>query len=210
MATLVLSAAGAAVGGLFGPVGIAIGRAVGAIAGYAIDQSLFAEHQTVKTGRLADLDIQTSREGAPMPRVYGRVRIAGQIIWATHFEEEVSKEKQGGKGGSSGTTVKRYSYYGNFAVGLSEGPIDRIGRVWADGRPFNMAAATYRIYTARTARIATASSRRSRVRGRRRPIGAPPTSSSSGCRSRNSATGFRCSPSRWSAPSGSWRERCGR
>ena len=82
-----------------------------------------------------------------MPRVYGRVRIAGQIIWATRFEEEVSKEKQGGKGGSSGTTVKRYSYYGNFAIGLSEGPIDRIGRVSANGRPFNMAAATYRIYT---------------------------------------------------------------
>jgi len=147
VATLVLSVAGAAVGGLFGPVGVAIGRAVGAIAGYAIDRSLFAEHQTVKTGRLADLDIQTSREGAPMPRVYGRVRIAGQIIWATRFEEEVSKEKQGGKGGSSGTTVKRYSYYANFAIGLSEGRIDRIGRVWADGRPFNMAAATYRIYT---------------------------------------------------------------
>ncbi|SDB31637.1 baseplate multidomain protein megatron [Bauldia litoralis] len=148
MATLVLSAAGAAVGGLFGPVGAALGRAAGAAAGYAIDQSLFSERRTVESGRLGDLDIQTSREGAPIPRVYGRVRIAGQVIWATRFEEEVSKETQGGgKGGSSGgTTVKTYSYYANFAVALCEGRIDRINRVWADGRPFNMVAADFRIH----------------------------------------------------------------
>ncbi|MCB1494163.1 MAG: glycoside hydrolase/phage tail family protein [Bauldia sp.] len=146
MATLVLSSAGAAIGGLFGPVGAALGRAAGALAGYAIDQSLFGEKRTVEQGRLGDLDIQTSREGAPMPRVYGRVRIAGQVIWATRFEEEVSKETSGGKGGSSGSTVKTYSYFANFAVGLCEGRIDRIGRVWADGRPFNMVAADFRIH----------------------------------------------------------------
>ncbi len=147
MATLVLSAAGAAVGGLFGPVGAALGRAAGAIAGYAIDQSLFGDKRTVKSGRLADLDIQTSSEGAAIPRVYGRMRIAGQVIWATHLEEEVSKENSsGGKGGSGGTTVKTYSYFANFAVGLCEGRIDRIGRVWADGQPFNMVSADYRIY----------------------------------------------------------------
>lgn len=146
MATLLLSAAGAAVGGLFGPIGVALGRAAGAAAGYAIDQSLFGQHNTVKTGRLADLDIQTSREGATIPRVYGRVRIAGQVIWATRFEEEVTKEQQGGKGGASGTTVKTYSYFANFAIGLCEGRIDGIGRVWADGKPFDMPKANVRIY----------------------------------------------------------------
>ncbi|WP_421724225.1 baseplate multidomain protein megatron [Bauldia sp.] len=153
MATLLLSTAGAVVGGLFGPVGVAIGRAAGAIAGYAIDQSLFGpEQQTLETGRLSDLDVQSSREGAPMPRVYGRVRVAGQVIWATRFEEEVTEEttggggKGGGGGGGNETTIKRYSYYANFAVGLCEGKIDRVGRVWADGRPFNMAGANVRIY----------------------------------------------------------------
>lgn len=149
MATLLLSTAGAVVGGLFGPIGVALGRAAGAAAGYAIDQSLFGSERTIETGRLADLDVQSSREGAPIPRVYGRVRIAGQVIWATRFEEEVSEETQGGgKGGGSGssTTVRTYSYYANFAVGLCEGKIDRIGRVWADGRPFDMVSANYRIY----------------------------------------------------------------
>jgi hypothetical protein len=147
MATLLLSTAGAAVGSIFGPVGAVIGRAVGAVAGYALDQSLFATERTVETGRLADLDVQTSREGAPIPRVYGRVRIAGEMIWATRFEEEVrEREEGGGKGGSSETTVRRFLYFANFAIGLCEGPIARIGRVWADGKPFDLDDATWRLH----------------------------------------------------------------
>ena len=100
MATLVLSSAGAAIGGLFGPVGVALGRAAGALAGYAIDQSLFGEKRTIEQGRLSDLDIQTSREGAPIPRSYGWTRLGGQIIWATRFREVVNKKKKkSGKGG---------------------------------------------------------------------------------------------------------------
>ncbi|MBN9020584.1 MAG: glycoside hydrolase/phage tail family protein, partial [Rhizobiales bacterium] len=148
MATLVLSTVGAAVGSVFGPVGAIIGRAVGAAAGYALDQSLFAADRTVETGRLGDLDLQTSREGAPIPRVYGRARVTGEIIWATRYEEKVRSEESGGggKGGSSETTVRKYSYYANFAIGLCEGPIARINRVWADGRPFNLANADYRLH----------------------------------------------------------------
>ena len=40
MATILLQAAGAAIGGLLGPVGAAIGAAAGALAGYTIDQAL--------------------------------------------------------------------------------------------------------------------------------------------------------------------------
>ncbi len=116
-----------------------IGRAVGAVAGYALDQSLFgAERRTVEIGRLSDLDVQTSREGAPIPRVYGRVRIAGEMIWATRFEEEVREEtsRPAARAGRARPRSSRYSYFANFAIGLCEGPIARIGRVWADGKPF--------------------------------------------------------------------------
>jgi hypothetical protein len=40
MATILLQAAGAAIGGLLGPIGSAIGAAAGALAGYTIDQAL--------------------------------------------------------------------------------------------------------------------------------------------------------------------------
>ncbi len=150
MATLVLQAAGAAVGSLFGPIGAAAGRALGALAGYAVDTALFSESRTREGARLSDLDPQTSREGAAIPRVYGRARISGQVIWATRFEEVVSESREGGGGGKGGggggTTVRTYSYYANFAVALCEGPIARIGRVWADGKPFDLSRCTCRIY----------------------------------------------------------------
>jgi hypothetical protein len=146
MATLVLQAAGAAVGSIFGPFGAIAGRALGALAGYAIDQSLFGEKRTREGARLADLGVQGSREGAAIPRVYGRVRISGQVIWATRFEEETSETREGGKGGGGGTTVRTYSYFASFAIGLCEGPVARIGRVWADGKPFDLSAVTHRFY----------------------------------------------------------------
>ena len=147
MATLLLSTAGAAIGGLFGGAGLLVGRAVGALAGYAIDRALFGDSRVIEGARLADLSVQSSREGAAIPRIYGRARLAGQVIWATEFEEIVSTERQGGKGSAGGTTVRTFSYFANFAVGLCEGPIARIGRVWADGKPFDLEGVVHRVYT---------------------------------------------------------------
>lgn len=139
MATLVLQAAGAAIGGLFGPVGAILGGAVGAMAGYAIDQTLFG--QNIEGPRLSDLSVQRSEEGTPIARVYGRARLAGQVIWATRFQEVKHEE-----GGKAGPTITTYSYYANFAVGICEGPIARIGRVWADGELIDLADLRHRVY----------------------------------------------------------------
>src|SRR5437588_9646932 len=108
MAALVLSVAGAAVGGaVFGPAGAIAGRLVGAIGGNLIDRALFSSHteRNVEGPRLADLDVMASTEGAPIPRVYGRARLAGQVIWATRIEEVVSfhNDTEGGTG--AGNTV---------------------------------------------------------------------------------------------------------
>ena len=152
MATLVLQTAGQAIGTyLGGPIGGAIGQAVGAYAGQAIDQELFGPKARELEGpRLSDLQVQASSEGAPIPKLYGRGRLAGQIIWATNFEEEISTrtEKAGGKGSSGGskTKITEFSYFANFAVGLCEGPINRIGRIWADGKLLDQSALTIRLY----------------------------------------------------------------
>ena len=123
MATIVLQAAGAAVGTMLGgPIGGMIGRALGAVAGSFIDQQMFGTSRTVKGPRLSDLRVMTSSEGAPVPRLWGRMRVAGQVIWATDFEERRQTESQGGKGGGGRRNkVKTYSYYANFAVALCEG-----------------------------------------------------------------------------------------
>src|SRR4051794_9773617 len=118
MAALVLSVAGAAVGGaVFGPAGAIAGRLAGAIGGSLIDRALLGGEsaRTVEGPRLADLDVMASTEGAPIPRVYGRARLSGQVIWATRLEEVVSTQSDtdgGGKGApqpATSTTV--YSYF---------------------------------------------------------------------------------------------------
>ncbi len=150
MATLVLQTAGQAIGGLIGgPVGALIGRGVGAIAGSFIDQSLFGPpRRSIEGRRLTDLHILSSSEGAPVPRVWGRMRLGGQMIWATNLEEDVTTRSEGGGKGSPApeTTVTEYTYYANFAVALCEGPVARIGRVWADGKELDLSPYTWRFY----------------------------------------------------------------
>ncbi len=153
MAALVLSVAGAAAGAVFGPAGAIVGRIAGALVGNIIDQKLFGPgDQNVVGPRLADLDVMASTEGAPIPRVYGRARLAGQVIWATQLEEVVSNAtttSSGGKGHlvpGPRTTTTSYSYFGNFAVGLCEGVIGGVGRIWADGKPLDLTAKTIRVH----------------------------------------------------------------
>jgi hypothetical protein len=155
MATLLLETAGQMVGTLVGgPFGGAIGSALGALAGASIDSALFASHRTVNRegARLSDVGIQASTEGAPIQVIYGRVRVAGEIIWATRFKETAvttSQSAGGGKGGGGGTPVVStdYVYSISFAVGLCEGIVHQLGRVWADGKLFDLSKATTRFYS---------------------------------------------------------------
>ncbi|MFB2551019.1 baseplate multidomain protein megatron [Ensifer soli] len=144
MATILLQAAGAALGGVFGPFGAAIGRAAGALAGSAIDRTLINGTATISGRRLADARISGAEEGAAIPRVYGTMRVGGTLIWATRFEEEVLTERSGGKAG--GARVESFSYYGNFAFGICEGPIAGVRRVWVDGRELDLTTVEMRLY----------------------------------------------------------------
>jgi hypothetical protein len=149
MATVVLSYAGAALGTLVGgPLGGIVGRALGGIAGNALDQRIFGKKQKSEGPRLNDLRVMASEEGAAIPALWGRMRVSGQVIWSTNLEEVVTTDTQkaSSKGGPKSTTTT-YSYFGNFAVGLCEGEIDGIGRVWVDGKVIDIEAYTTRLYT---------------------------------------------------------------
>ncbi len=141
MATLALSLAGQAVGGLVaGPFGATVGRALGALAGSAIDAALFAEKPAKPVG--ADIQLQGSSEGAGIPRLYGWSRLAGNIIWATELER-LSGESQGGKGTSE---AEQDTIAVSFALGLCEGEVARLGRIWADGQLLEIEGLSLRFY----------------------------------------------------------------
>lgn len=122
MATLVLTTVGSAIGG-------PIGGAIGAVIGQSIDRSVLGP-KSRQGPRLDDLKIQTSTYGARLPQLFGRVRVAGQVIWATDLVETRRKTSNGKGRGSTET----YSYAASFAVALSTRAIVRVERIWADGK----------------------------------------------------------------------------
>jgi hypothetical protein len=157
MATLVLGAVGSAIGGAFGGAilgfsGAAIGGFIGSTIGSVVDSwivSSLTPGQRIEGQRLDSLRITSATEGAVIPRLYGRMRLGGNIIWATDFREETRTTSQGGgKGGRGGAkvTTTTYLYYASFAVALCEGPITGIGRIWADGKLLDMTGITWRWY----------------------------------------------------------------
>jgi len=155
MATILFSAAGAAVGGSLGGTfaglsSVAIGRAVGATLGRVVDQKILGSGaQAVETGRVDRFRLTNAGEGDPVTQLYGRLRLGGQVIWASDFEE-VSSTSGGGKGGPSQPQTTEYSYTVNVAIALCEGEITRVGRVWADGDEIARDALNMTVYTGST------------------------------------------------------------
>src|SRR5688572_31258169 len=95
MATLVFSTVGTILGG-------PIGGAIGALIGQSIDEQVLGPNS--RGPRLGDLSVQTSSYGTQIPRVYGRMRVAGSVIWSTDL---VQSEETSGAKGQPGVT---YSY----------------------------------------------------------------------------------------------------
>lgn len=156
MATLVLGAAGAAIGGAIGGtvLGLSaavIGKAVGSTIGSVIDQSWMAPSQSYSTGRIDTYRLQSATEGVSIPRVFGRMRIPGQMIWRDTFVEHVDKKSSGGgKGGGPSVSSKSYSYTVSVAFAVGEGEIARIGRIWADGQELARDTLDLSVYSGRS------------------------------------------------------------
>lgn len=168
-----MSSVGQAVGGLVGgAVGFFTGGLTGALYGAQIGMGVGGlidppKGPTINGPRLNDLTVQTSTYGAPLPRIYGSVATMGNIFWLENnkLKEVAKKEEQGGKGGGGGSTVKTYSYFATFAVGLADtsktGPIAGVRRIWIGGNLIydagsneiesiiasNEAAKGFRVYT---------------------------------------------------------------
>ena len=121
---------------------------------YFLRQALTPSQNFEQEGpRLKEAQITSSTEGVPIPRLFGRMRLGGNMIWATDFLETVTTtttSQGGGKGGGGGssTTTTEYSYSVSFAIAFCEGGASntQLGRVWADGKLIDLSAITTRFY----------------------------------------------------------------
>ena len=135
MATLILTTVGGLVGG-------PIGAALGGMLGNAVDRTLL-KPKGRQGPRLTELTVQVSSYGQPIPRLYGTMRVAGSVVWATDLKETRTKSK-GGKGQPSTTS---YAYSASFAVLLSARAVVGVGRIWADGKLLRGAAGDLKVAT---------------------------------------------------------------
>jgi Putative phage tail protein len=136
MATIVLSAVGQYFGG-------PIGSAIGAVIGQQIDRAIIGNGKAREGPRIKELDIQTSSYGTQVPAIFGAMRVAGTVIWATDLVE--TRQKSGG--GKNRPSTINYSYSASFAVALSSRRVARIGRIWADGNLLRGAAGDFKSET---------------------------------------------------------------
>lgn len=126
---------GAIVGGA---VGFLIGGPVGALIGAGVGFAAFGQLQApgFDGPRLSDLTIQTSTYGTKIPSVEGTIAISGNILWLENgkLREVVRKSSSGGKGGGGGSESRTYSYFATFHLGLCEGPVAAVRRIWCSDK----------------------------------------------------------------------------
>jgi len=114
--------------------------ATATVAGSFIDTRLFGpgpQTQKQEGPRLDTLQVQTSTEGSAIPEIAGRVRLSGQVIWATRFKEVATTTTQTVRGVRNGT--------GDLAITWIRRT--RFGGAWADGAdvPLNEESERYEV-----------------------------------------------------------------
>lgn len=138
--------AGAVVGSFFGSpeMGMQIGNQIGALA--FGNKDIYGNEPRSYGQRMVGSNLLVAEEGNPITRVYGSMRVGGQVIWCTRFREVTSVTKQSAKGGGSSVKQVDYIYTVSLAVGLCEGVSEGFGRVWADGNLMDLSNQTIRFY----------------------------------------------------------------
>ena len=110
--------------------------------------------EVVETGRIDRFRLTGASEGAPIAQVYGRVRLSGQVIWATRFQEQVRGQRRSVRARRRSRRCAAIHIRSVVAIALCEGEISGVGRVWADGKRLPRDDAEHaRLFRARTIRL---------------------------------------------------------
>lgn len=86
---------------------------------------------TTRADKISAFSVNTAEYGAAVMEILGTTRISGNVIYYDDFTAHEHKETQKtGKGGGSKHTNITYTYTVAVILGLCEGPIAGINRVW--------------------------------------------------------------------------------
>lgn len=86
---------------------------------------------TTRANKISEFTVNTAEYGAVVPEIIGTVRTAGNVIYYDDFTAHEHREThKAGKGGKSKQISITYTYTVAVILGLCEGPISGIGKVW--------------------------------------------------------------------------------
>lgn len=90
-----------------------------------------------RANKISTFTVNTAEYGTAVPEIYGTTRIGGNIIYYDDFTAHEHKEThRAGKGGGKQTNIA-YTYSVATIIGLCEGQIAGIGRIWKDKEVYN-------------------------------------------------------------------------
>jgi hypothetical protein len=86
---------------------------------------------TTRANKISEFTVNTAEYGAVVSEIIGTVRTAGNVIYYDDFTAHEHREThKAGKGGKSKQVSITYTYTVAVILGLCEGPISGIGKVW--------------------------------------------------------------------------------
>lgn len=86
---------------------------------------------TTRANKISEFTVNTAEYGAVVPEIIGTVRTAENVIYYDDFTAHEHREThKAGKGGKSKQVSITYTYTVAVILGLCEGPISGIGKVW--------------------------------------------------------------------------------
>lgn len=86
---------------------------------------------TTRANKISEFTVNTAEYGAVVPEIIGTVRTAGNVIYYDDFTAHEHREThKAGKGGKSKQVSITYTYTVAVILGLCEGSISGIGKVW--------------------------------------------------------------------------------
>ena len=93
---------------------------------------IFRSHTTYnRADKISNFTVTTAEYGPAVPEVFGTTRRSGNVIYYDDFTAREHREShKAGKGGRKKTVTITYTYTVATILGLCEGPINGIGKVW--------------------------------------------------------------------------------
>ena len=100
---------------------------------------LFRGRTTVtRANKISDFSVATAEYGSAVMEVLGTTRVSGNVIYYDDFTAHEHREEQRtGKGGKSKSVNITYTYTVAAILGLCEGPVSGIRRIWKDKDIYN-------------------------------------------------------------------------